>query len=93
VKVRRKMNVLCGQYSTYKGVDNIEVVNRGGMLYVIQKGAFGSITYPLIPEDPLMESNRFYIYSYGVKQPVEFVIGRDGRIDLYIERDVFHKVK
>lgn len=93
IKVRSKMDMLCGHYTTYKGVDNLEVVNRGGMLYVIQRGVFGSVTYPLIPEDPLLESNKFYIYSYGVKQPVEFIIHGDGKIDLYIERDVFHKVK
>jgi len=92
VKVRKKMNLLCGHYSTYMGVDNAEVVSRGGMLYLIQKGVFGSITMPLIPEDDLMESNRFYVYSNGVRMPVEFVIYSDGRVDMYIERDRFHKV-
>jgi hypothetical protein len=90
VKVRKKMNMLCGHYSTYMGVDNAEVVSRGGMLYLIQKGVFGSVTMPLIPEDDLMESNRFYVYSNGVRMPVEFVIYSDGRVDMYIERDRFH---
>ncbi|MEM3615915.1 MAG: serine hydrolase, partial [Candidatus Methanomethylicia archaeon] len=93
LKVKGKMAILCGQYSTYKGVDNAEVVNRGGMLYLIQKGAFGGMTIPLIPEDPLMESNKFYIYSNGIKQPVEFVVYPDGKVDLYVERDRYHKVK
>ncbi|MCR6669388.1 MAG: hypothetical protein NDF52_07445, partial [archaeon YNP-WB-062] len=61
-------------------------------LYLVQKGVFGSITMPLIPEDDLMESNRFYVYSNGVRMPVEFVIYSDGRVDMYIERDRFHKV-
>ncbi|MEM2136928.1 MAG: hypothetical protein QXI93_03110, partial [Candidatus Methanomethylicia archaeon] len=93
LKVKGKMAILCGQYSTYKGVDNAEVVNRGGMLYLIQKGAFGGMTIPLIPEDSLMESNKFYIYSNGIKQPVEFVVYPDGKVDLYVERDRYHKVK
>ncbi|MCX8168640.1 MAG: serine hydrolase [Candidatus Methanomethylicia archaeon] len=93
LKVKKKMNMLCGQYSTYKGVDNAEIVSRGGMLYLIQKGILGTITIPLIPEDPLMESNKFYIYSNGIKQLVEFVVYSDGRIDLYIERDRYHKIK
>jgi hypothetical protein len=46
---------------------------------------------PLIPEDPGLETNEFYIWSEGVKQPVEFVAYSPEKMDLYVERNRYHK--
>ena len=91
VKVRKKMEILSGHYYTYRRVDSLDVVEKQGMLYIVRKGPLGTVSQPLIPEDPLMETNRFYIYMAGEKQPAEFTIRENGRIDLYLERDVYHK--
>lgn len=93
LRIQKKMDLLTGLYQTYKGLSKVEVVSKGGMLYLVQKGYISEITVPLIPEDPYMESNKFYILSHGVKQPVEFVIEEPGKIDLFIERNRYHKVK
>jgi len=92
-RIQRKMELLSGLYQTYRGLSKVEVVNKGGMLYLVQKGYISEMTVPLIPEDPYMDSNKFYIYSNGVKQPVEFVIEGPNKIDLFIERNRYHKVR
>lgn len=92
IKIWKRMETLTGKYETYKGLAKAEVVNRGGRLYIIQKGHVSDITVPLIPEEDMLEENRFYIWTEGVRQPVEFVVKSKDRIDLYIERNRYHKV-
>ncbi|RLE57068.1 MAG: serine hydrolase [Candidatus Methanomethylicota archaeon] len=92
IKIMRKMELLTGRYESYRGLSKVDVVNRGGLLYLIQKSPFGEVTVPLIPEDDDLKTNRFYIWSNGVRQPVEFMIGENGKIDLFIERNRYHKV-
>ncbi|MFB0558847.1 MAG: serine hydrolase [Candidatus Bathyarchaeia archaeon] len=92
IKIWKRMEILTGRYETYKGLAKAEVVNRGGRLYIIQKGHVSDITVPLIPEEDMLDENRFYIWTEGVRQPVEFVVKSKDRIDLYIERNRYHKV-
>lgn len=92
-RIKRKMKLLSGLYENYRGLSKVEVIVKGGMLYLVQKGYISEVTVPLIPEDPYMESNKFYILSHGVKQPVEFVIESPDKIDLYVERNRYHKVR
>lgn len=92
IKIWKRMETLTGKYETYKGLAKAEVVNRGGRLHIIQKGHVSDITVPLIPEEDMLEENRFYIWTEGVRQPVEFVVKSKDRIDLYIERNRYHKV-
>jgi hypothetical protein len=47
----------------------------------------------LIPENDRLENLRFYIPAAGIRMPAEFVVDSSGKIDLYIERNRFHKIK
>ena len=92
LKIWKRMETLTGKYETYKGLARAEVVNRGGRLYVVQKGQTSDVTIPLIPEDDMLSGNRFYVWTEGVRQPVEFAVESKDKIDMYIERNRYHKV-
>ncbi|MCX8169421.1 MAG: serine hydrolase [Candidatus Methanomethylicia archaeon] len=93
IRIQKKMDMLTGVYEGYGGVIRMNVVNRGGILYLEQKDEFTDMSIPLIPEKDNLEDLTFYIWSNGVRQPIEFTISKDGKIDLYIERNRLHKVK
>jgi hypothetical protein len=61
------------------------------MLYLEQGDEGETTSVPLVPEDDNLASNKFYIWSQGVKEPVEFVVNPKNQVDLYIERNRFHK--
>jgi CubicO group peptidase (beta-lactamase class C family) len=92
--IRERMQRLMGSYETYRGLENLKVVNRGGLLYLEEKSRRTDNTTltPLIPKDPMLASTDFYILSNGIKSPVEFVLWEDGAIDLFIGRYCYHKV-
>lgn len=87
------MDMLTGEYEIYKGIVKVSVKKKGPMLYVDSE-AWGTKTIsPLIPETDKIENYKFYTISGpGRKTPVEFVVKSSGRIDLYIERNRFHKI-
>jgi len=90
-EIKRKLDMLTGEYEFYKGIHKISVVRKGGLLFLVSKEPGMEINEPLIPETVKIESYKFYLYGLGTKQPVEFDIGESGKIDLYIERNHFHK--
>jgi len=89
--LKGRMERLTGNYETYKGLSRVRVVNRGGLLYLEQRDPFTDACVPLIPEDDLIESGRFYTLTEGVRQPVEFVFRSPDNIDLFIERYRYHR--
>jgi len=89
----KKLNTLVGQYQIYKGMAKISIVKKGSLLYFESKEKFMEANEPLIPETENIENLRFYMFSpVGDKMPVEFVIDSSGKIDLYVERNRFHKI-
>ncbi|MEM2137248.1 MAG: hypothetical protein QXI93_04760 [Candidatus Methanomethylicia archaeon] len=92
IKIQKTLEMLTGVYEGYGGVIRMNVINRGGLLYLEQKDEFADISTPLIPERDNLEELRFYIWSNGTRQPVEFVIS-ERKVDLYIERNRLHKVR
>ena len=92
IRIGKKMDSLAGAYEAYKGLSKVEVVKKGGQLYLVQKGMISDITVPLIPEDDTLSTDRFYVWNEGLRQPVEFVLTSPEKIDLYIERNRLHKV-
>ncbi len=88
IKAEEKMDKLTGKYEIYKGITEVSVVNKNGLLFL--EGQQGS--YPLIPKNNDLEENLFYIYSGpGQKSIVEFREKSPGEIDLFVERNRFHK--
>jgi hypothetical protein len=92
-EVERKMGMLVGEYESYRGIVKVSIVRKGGILFVESKDKLAGQSLALIPESDRLESLRFYIPAGGMKMPAEFVVESSGKIDLYIERNRFHKVK
>jgi CubicO group peptidase (beta-lactamase class C family) len=92
-EIERKMGMLVGEYESYRGIVKVSIVKKGGILFVESKDKLAGQSLALIPESDRLESLRFYIPAGGMKMPAEFVVDSSGKIDLYIERNRFHKVK
>ncbi|MBU7026032.1 MAG: serine hydrolase [Theionarchaea archaeon] len=90
-EIEKKLNMLAGEYESYKGIHKISIMKKGELLYAEIKEKFIEMEAPLIPETENMETFTFYIQGPGVRTPVEFVVDSSG-IDLYIERNRFHKM-
>jgi CubicO group peptidase (beta-lactamase class C family) len=92
--IRERMKRLVGSYEVYRGLERLEVVNRGGLLYLEEKNprTGESTLTPLIPEDPTLAFSDFYTLRNGLEYPVEFAAREDGKIDLFIGRYCYHKV-
>jgi CubicO group peptidase (beta-lactamase class C family) len=89
----KKLSMLAGSYETYKGVVKISVVKKGSLLYLEVKEKYMETSDPLIPETENIENFKFYIINpTGDKMPAEFTVDPSGKIDLYVERNRFHKV-
>ena len=90
--LREKMRSLIGEYQIHMGLEKLRVINRGGLLYLEQKDSFLDATTPLIPEEPMLNSLRFYSLTEGIIQPIEFVKTRKG-YDLFVERYRYHSMR
>jgi len=91
LKIDEMMDTLIGEYKTYKGLAKTNVVNRGGMLYLEQVDDGVATSTPLVPEEGSFKSGKFFVWSQEIKQPVEFVVHSKDQVDLYVERNRFHK--
>ena len=92
-QIEKKLNMLAGEYATYKGINKVSIEKKGGMLYLEYKRWDMELRAPLIPETEKLENYKFYIISGpGSKTPVEFTADPSGKIDLYVERDRLHKI-
>jgi len=92
-ETEKKMSMLVGEYESYKGTVKIAVVRNGGILSLESKEKLAEESLPLIPENEKLENLRFYAPTPGGRTPAEFVIDLLGKVDLYIERYRFHKVR
>lgn len=93
-EAEKKMGMLVGEYESYKGIVKIAVVRRGGILSLEVKEKLAEESLPLIPESEKLENLRFYVPTPGgARMLAEFVVGSSGKVELYLERYRFHKVK
>lgn len=92
--IQKKMDLLTGEYAIYKGIVTVSVVQKGAMLYLEGELGGQKMSVPLIPEGDLLDDLKFYIIQEpGKKLPIEFDVADEGKIDLYVERNRFHKIK
>jgi len=91
--IQTKFDQLTGEYRIYKGLEKIKIYIENGIL--IGETSFRDVTskFTLIPVDPKIEDYKFYVYNYGNMLPVHFEIKEKGQIDLFVERNCFHKIK
>ncbi|MCB0128515.1 MAG: hypothetical protein KDE58_39895, partial [Caldilineaceae bacterium] len=94
LQIENRMEQLTGTYETYRGIETLKVVNKGGLLYTESTDPVSTATTltPLIPEDPTLVSTNFYTLSNGVKSPVEFWVDAKDETRLIIERYCYRKV-
>ena len=96
IEIEQKLTMLQGFYETYKGINKLSVIKRGAMLYIepLEESApfNNGMSAPLIPES-LDEFKFYFLSGLGGRTSVEFEVGSAGKIDLYIERNRFHKIK
>jgi CubicO group peptidase (beta-lactamase class C family) len=92
-EIEKKMDMLAGEYESYKGVVRVSVTRKAGILIMNVKERLEAESYPLIPENDKLENLRFYVPLSGAKMQAEFVVDSTEKVDLYIERNRFHKIK
>jgi CubicO group peptidase (beta-lactamase class C family) len=88
--LRERMRSLTGEYQIHIGLEKLRVINKGGLLYIEQRDSFVDAQTPLIPEDPMLGSLRFYTLVEGIRTPIEFIENGTG-YDLFVERYIYHK--
>lgn len=98
LEIDQKLSMLTGVYETYKGLDRVTVVKKGALLFLEPEdkltGFNLGVSTPIIPKSNDLKDYKFYIMSgSGGKTSVDFSIDAKRKIDLYIERRRFHKVK
>jgi CubicO group peptidase (beta-lactamase class C family) len=92
-EMEKRLGQLTGEYRTYKGIEKVSVVRKGGILFLESKEKLYEQSLALIPESDKFETLNFYILTGGTRLPAEFVIDSSGKVDLFIERNRFRKVK
>jgi CubicO group peptidase (beta-lactamase class C family) len=92
-EIDKKMDMLAGEYESYKGTVRISVVRKAGILFMEVREKLEAESYPLIPESDKLENLRFYVPLSGTRMSAEFVVDSPGKVDFYIERNRFHKIK
>ncbi len=90
--LREKMKSLTGEYQVHMGLEKLRVINKGGLLYLEQRDSFVDAQTPLVPEDPMLGSMRFYTLVEGIKTPIEFFETGNG-YDLFVERYRYHRIR
>jgi len=98
IEIEQKLSMLTGIYETYKGVISVMVVKRGPVLYIEStEGSFefnGGLSIPLFPKSEYIEDFKFFTMSgAGGKMDIDFTVDKKGKVDLFIERNRFHKVR
>lgn len=92
LRLRREMQSLTGTYATYRGINEVQVENKGAMLHMIKNSGDMSMSYPLIPRNHDQETRKYYIYLRpGQRECVDFVPCGNCGMDLYMERNRYHK--
>jgi CubicO group peptidase (beta-lactamase class C family) len=82
-----KCDMLVGKYETFGGINKMSILQKGPNLYVEVAGQLGGLSIPL-----LIENNQVYMIYGAEKAPLEVRIHSPEKIDVFIERNVFHKV-
>jgi CubicO group peptidase (beta-lactamase class C family) len=91
LNIERRMEKITGEYEVYQKLSKAKVLKKDGMLYIKIKDPISETCLPLVPVDYDLKSYKFYIYSLGNRQPVEFVV-QSQKIDLLIGSSCYHKV-
>lgn len=94
LRIKERMELLEGNYEVYRGLENLKIIIKDGMLYMESKNSLRGgdpTSTPLIPEDPTLASTDFYTLNSGLKYPARFHFKDDGSVDFFYGRYCYHK--
>ncbi len=90
-KKQKHWKKLTGKYSTYKDIYNIEVVNKGGTLFVNFISTDDPFDFPIFPANDDLECMHYYSYNdFAQKDPL-FFFEKNDKIYLKVERSLYTK--
>lgn len=85
--IRERMRRLTGEYAIYRDMDTLEIIEKGGMLYIHRDENLS----PLVPVNGDYRDGKFYLLGEGIKTPVEFFVGDDDAVTMVLGRYVYRK--
>jgi CubicO group peptidase (beta-lactamase class C family) len=94
LRIKERMKLLEGNYEVYRGLENLKIIIKSGMLYMESRDPLRDghpSRTPLIPEDPTLASTNFYTLRSGLKYPALFRFKDDGSVDFFYGRYCYHK--
>lgn len=92
-EIEKKLNLLTGEYASYKGIFKVSIVKKGSIIFFESKQRGMLRSFPLIPETDKLENYKFYTpVGPGRKMTMVFTVDPTGKIDLYDGRVRYHKI-
>jgi len=82
----RVLDKLVGDYISFRSTIRARVERRGSILYLVSRGKYTGWELPLFPKEFREEEYIFTTPSLGIDIPVEFIVRKDGSIELIYER-------
>ncbi|MHA1557455.1 MAG: hypothetical protein ACTSPM_11040, partial [Candidatus Heimdallarchaeota archaeon] len=91
LRLDSKLSKFVGEYQTYKGLSKISI-SKTGLSLLGKFKDYPEIIFPIIPLSDAVDDYNFYFPIGTLKMPVVFEENtKTGQIDLYYERNRFHK--
>jgi CubicO group peptidase (beta-lactamase class C family) len=92
LKLADKLETLEGEYESYRGIRQASVERSGGNLEVTVEGFTSDFSFTLYPKHVLGEETVFETVSDTAKRvPVEFEVGPDGDVSMFMRRWRYEK--
>lgn len=92
LRLDSKLSKFVGEYQTYKGITKISI-SKTGLSLLGKFEDYPEIIFPIIPLSDAVDDFNFYFPIGTLKMPVVFEENtKTGQIDLYYERNRFHKI-
>ncbi len=92
LRLDSKLNQLVGSYQSYKGINKVEIIKIGQVLY-FKDSDEDCPSFPIIPYTDTTKNYKFWIPTGVTKFPCEFKINsKTGKISFVFERTVYHKI-
>lgn len=92
LRLESKLNQLVGSYQSYKGINKMEILKIGLVLYFKDPDQ-DYPSFPIIPYTDTIKNYKFWTPTGVTKFPCEFKIdSKTGKISFVFERSVYHKI-
>lgn len=91
--VQKKLKKFTGSYSVASKLARMHARKAGSNLFLELVSSFPSSksSFMVIPDEDFLKNNALYQYSGANRAKVQFIEKKNGKIDLYYDRMIFHK--